>query len=182
MFQKEIVMGQPKWLIAKTKIRKKTLYGPSPNELINRSKNNVSTIHAPLIDLGQNRWWPQLGILRNFAQPMKLHNASNWTLLGRVRGRGVKPLLFSMCSHQVLIVFPSRMRWVPHIFLNIFPIAPPFCMLCPLLSSWNLYGWPNIDSFIFLTFGVNTSIMGSIQSFRSCFWWTNQRGSLRKKS
>jgi hypothetical protein len=55
MFQKEIVMGQPKWLIAKTKIRKKTLYGPSPNELINRSKNNVSTIHAPLIDLGQNR-------------------------------------------------------------------------------------------------------------------------------
>jgi hypothetical protein len=29
---------------------------------------------------------------------------------------------------------------------------------------------------------VNTSIMGSIQSFRSCFWWTNQRGSLRKKS
>jgi len=127
MFQKEIVMGQPKWLIAKTKIQKETLYGPSPNQLINRSNNYVPTIHAPLIDLGQNRWWPQLGILRNFAQPMKLHDASNGPLLGRVAGgQGVKHLLFSMCSHQVLIVFPSRTQWVPNIFLNIFPIAPPF--------------------------------------------------------
>ncbi len=100
MFQKEIVMGQPKWLIAKTKIQKKTLYGPSPNQLINRSNNYVPTIYAPLIDLGQNRWWPQLGILRNFAQPMKLHDASNGPLLGRVGDKGVKPLLLSMCSHQ----------------------------------------------------------------------------------
>jgi len=55
MFQKEIVMGQPKWLIAKTKIQKKTLYGPSPNQLINRSNNYVPTIYVPFIDLGQNR-------------------------------------------------------------------------------------------------------------------------------
>ncbi len=126
MFQKEIVMGQSKRLIAKNKNSKKTLDGPSPNQLINRSNNYVPTIHAPLIDLGQNWWWPQLGILRNFAQPMKLHDASNGPLLGRMGGRGVKPLLFSMCSHQVLIVFPSRKQWVPNIFLNIFPIAPPF--------------------------------------------------------
>jgi len=86
----------------------------------------VPTIHAPLIDLGQNRWWQQLGILGNFAQPMKLHDASNGPLLGRVGGMGVKPLLFSMCSHQVLIVFLSRTQWVPNIFLNIFPIVPPF--------------------------------------------------------
>jgi hypothetical protein len=54
MFQKEIVMGQPKRLIAKNKNSKKTLDGPSPNQLINRSNNYVPTIHAPLIDLGQN--------------------------------------------------------------------------------------------------------------------------------
>jgi hypothetical protein len=41
-----------------------------------------------------------LGILRNFAQPMKLHDASNGPLLGRVGDKGVKPLLLSMCSHQ----------------------------------------------------------------------------------
>jgi hypothetical protein len=41
MNKKEIVMGQPKWLIAKTKIQKKTLYGPSPNQLINRNNNYV---------------------------------------------------------------------------------------------------------------------------------------------
>jgi hypothetical protein len=54
MFQKEIVMGQSKRLIAKNKNSKKTLDGPSPNQLINRSNNYVPTIHAPLIDLGQN--------------------------------------------------------------------------------------------------------------------------------
>ncbi len=130
MFQKEIVMGQRKWLIAKAKIQKKTLYGPSPNQLINRSKNYVPTIHAPLILLGQNRWWPQMGILGNFAQPMKLHDASNGPLLGRVGVRGVKPLLFSMYSHQVLIVFPSRTQWVPNIFLNIFPNSTSLCPIC----------------------------------------------------
>jgi hypothetical protein len=67
-----------------------------------------------------------LGILRNFAQPIKLHDASNGPLLGRVGGRDVKPVLFSMRSDQVLIVFPSQMQWVPNIFLNIFPIARPF--------------------------------------------------------
>jgi hypothetical protein len=175
MFQKEIVMGQPKWLIAKTKIQKKTLYGPSPNQLINRSNNHVPTIHAPLIDLGQNRWWPQLGILRNYAQPMKLHDASNGPLLGRVGARGVKPLLFSRYSHQVLIVFPSRKQWVPNIFLNIFPKSTSlrticFAHCCPLGTY--MLGQILILSFSF-TFGVNTSILGSILSFRTCLWWAN---------
>jgi hypothetical protein len=30
MFEKEIVMGQPKWLIAKTKIQKKLWMDPPP--------------------------------------------------------------------------------------------------------------------------------------------------------
>jgi hypothetical protein len=35
MFQKEIIMGQPKWLIAKTEIKKKLCMDPPPtNSLI----------------------------------------------------------------------------------------------------------------------------------------------------
>jgi hypothetical protein len=175
--------GPTKVAHCKNKNSKKTLDGPSPSQLINRSNNYVPTIHAPLIDLGQNRWWPQLGILRNFAQPMKLHEASNGPLLGRAGGRGVKPLLFSMCSHQVLFVFPSRTQWVHNIFLSMFPIAPPFVpyalpIVIILEPIWLAKYW----YFHFLTFGVNTSILGSIQSLGTCLWWANQRGSLRKNS
>jgi hypothetical protein len=47
-------------------------------------------------------------------------------------------LLFSMCAHQILKVLPS----LSHMF-------------CPMLSSWNLHRWANIETirFGFLRFG-----------------------------
>lgn len=87
---------------------------------------------------------------------------------------------------------------VPNTFLK-FPKFPKFIMrsqhvhnsysFCPICFA-QLYhlgmtqcGWVNIEIYIFFMFGMNTSILGSLQSFKLFFFvkWANQRSPSPKK-
>ncbi len=114
-------------------------------------------------------------ILRNFAQPMKLYDASNGPLLGRVGGRGVKPLLFSMCSHQESNGFPTSSSTYSQQHL------PQSHMLCPLLSFWNLYGWPNIDTFIQFYIWSEYFYIGKYPKFQKLFVMGQSKRFIEKK-
>jgi len=68
---------------------------------------------------------------------------------------------------------------VPQHVLNSTSLCP-ICLAqhCPLETYvsgqyWDLYNF---------MFEVNTSTLGSLQSFRICLWWANQRGPRKKGS
>lgn len=103
----------------------------------------------------------------------------------------VRGYLDFFCSSQVLTMFSSSSQWVPNMFLKL-TMCSLTCslpcsqlhftfshMLCPILFSWNLYRWANIETYVSM-FGANTFKLGSLQSLRICLGWANQRGSCNK--
>ncbi len=89
----------------------------------------------------------------------------------------VLDLLDMYCSHCVSNPFSAcsqSSQSVPQHVLNSTSLCP-ICLAqyCPLETYvrgqyWDLYNF---------MFEVNTSSLGSLQSFRICLWWANQRGS-----
>ncbi len=106
-----------------------------------------------------------------------------------LRGRGIfgflELLLFSMCSHQVPNGFltsspssqcvPQQFSQVPNAFPNMFPIVPhfvPYALpnIVRLKPIWVGLHW---DLHVSM-FGVNTYILGSLESFKINFFVMGQ--------
>jgi hypothetical protein len=95
---------------------------------------------------------------------------------GRVMG-----YLDFCCSSQVLTTFSSSSQWVPNMFLKL-TMCSLTCsqlhftfshMLCPILFSWKLCSWANIETYVSM-FGANTFKLGSPQSLRIFLGWANK--------
>ncbi len=90
--------------------------------------------------------------------------------------------IFVLNMFPQLSIGSSHVPQAPNVFPNMFTIAPHFISYA--LSNVVFFEPTSMGQYWGLDvsmFGVNASILGSLQSLKTFLWWVNQRGSLQKE-